>query len=370
MSSYNNIQKIKYTKTPSDVVALNEYILFENSHAKEKYVVFRFANNVNQRLFEIRFEVLQYDADNRLIEKSVVVHKDFTADANGLFVPNAKLKVNFECRSLEVNLEEAVFDRVIWSGGTFADNPYRFETYAETVAKPATSPVPEVKKQPVAAKKKNSLSFNIRNIFRKNKSVFPAVFNVILCAIFVALVVASTFYFKQVTGAFGVEGFIVKESSAGYVSILGYNGGEDNVEIPATLGEYTVTKIAGGAFKGSSATSVKIKTERPLVIETDAFKGCKKLTSVTSSSLGTVTVMEGAFKDCTALTEFVVPAAQLCAKCFDGADGIKFLAFYSVLYSGGRLLDLFVGLNSITLKHLRIAVMPNDPAFTAGVKLG
>ena len=47
MSSYNNIRKIKYTKNPTDVVALQEYIIFEDSHANEKYVVFRFSNNVN-----------------------------------------------------------------------------------------------------------------------------------------------------------------------------------------------------------------------------------------------------------------------------------------------------------------------------------
>ena len=361
MSSYNNIRKIKYTKNPSDVVSLQEYIIFEDSHAKEKYVVFKFSNNLNQRLLGFKFEVLQYNKDNELLEKSVVLHEDFTAEANDLFVPNAKLKVNFECESLEVKLASASFDRVVWSDGEFQDNSYSFDSYAETVAKPARGAnATDVKKKPNEKdkNKKNKLGYNIKDIFRRNKAGFPTVFNVFLCIVFVGLIVFSTFYFKNATGAFSVEDFVVQESSSGYVTILDYAGNEEDIEIPSILETeddvYYVAKIAKGAFSNSSIKSIEIKTERSLLIETGAFSNCSNLTEVIGASFcGEIIVMEGAFKNCTALNTFIVPTAELCSKCFDGTNNIKNLEFYMLEDRGKKLLDIFNGLNSISLNHLK-----------------
>lgn len=356
MSSYNNIRKIKYTKNPSDVVTLQEYIIFEDSHAKEKYVVFKFSNNVNQRLLGFKFEVMQYNGDNELLEKSVVVHENFIAEANDLFVPNAKLKINFECQSLEVKLVSASFDRVVWNEGEFSDNSYRFDQYADKVLKPskkAKSGGKENRQTETKKQKHKKLGFNIRNIFRRNKASFPAVFNVIFSIIVIGLVVASTFYFKNVTGAFAVDDFVVLEDS-GYVTILDYVGNDEEVTIPSMLGDYTVDKIAKGAFNNSSVKRVQFQTSSRLFrIETGAFVGCNNLTEVTAApKCSTITVMEKAFTNCTALTAFSVPSAELCSKCFYGTDNIKSLAFNNVVFSGGKLLDIFDGLDSISFDYL------------------
>ena len=377
MSSYNNIRKIKYTKNPSDIVTLHEYIMFEDSHAKEKYVVFKFSNNVNQRLLGFKFEVLQYNKDNELLEKSTVVHDNFIADANDLFVPNAKLKVNFECESLEVKLESASFDRVAWSGGEFTDNSYRFDSYAETVKNPEKPTPAAVESQAKTEKKhKGRLDFNIRNIFRRNKAAFPAVFNVFLAIIVIGLVVFSTFYFKKVTGAFAVDNFIVSESSPGFVTIISYTGDKDNVEIPSSLYDgkegYYVIKIGKNAFLNSSVKSIEINTEKELRIERGAFTNCSKLVSVTaSSSCGKIEVMGGAFTDCTALTTFRVPTAKLSSKCFDGTNNIKNLAFYEVLFdvNEGKLLDIFSGLKSANFAGLNFNKMSEAPdSFFEGIR--
>ena len=357
MSSYNNIRKIKYTKSPSDVVTLHEYIIFEDSHAKEKFVVFKFSNNVNQRLLSFKFEVLQYNGNNELLEKSVVVHENFVAEANDLFVPNAKLKLNFGCESLEVKLVSASFDRVAWNDGEFTDNSYRFDSYAEKVLKPAKAVKTSGKEdtKPAAKKQKHKkLGFNIKNIFRRNKAVFPAVFNVILSIIIIGLVVASTFYFKSVTGAFAVDDFILLESSPEYVTVLNYTGNEENVAIPSKLEDrYNVIKIANGAFANSRVKKVEIMTQKSLLIETGAFSRCGSLIEVSAaSSCGEITLMEGAFTNCTALTTFAVPTAKLCSKCFYGTDNIRSLVFDNVVFSGGKLLDIFNGLESISFDFL------------------
>ncbi len=368
MSSYNNIRKIKYSKTPQDIVSLHEYIIFEDSHAKEKYVLFRFSNNVNQRLFEIKFEVSQFNSENRLLEKSTVIHKDFTAEPNGLFVPDAKLKINYECESLEVRLEEAYFDRVKWSGGEFSDNSYSFAEYAETV--PVTAPQAAPKKNKTAPKaeagvKKNKLGFNIRNIFRRNKAVFPSVFNVILTVIVAGLIIGSAFYFKSVSGAYAVDDFIVKESD-GFVTVLQYRGEEKEVEIPDLLDGKRVSKIASGAFNRSDVESVTVSVVNSFCIETGAFENCPSLKTVSASMFcGKITVMQGAFKNCKSLQLFDMPTAELSKGCFDGTNAIKYLSFDSPVYEGGKLLDLFTGLNKITLDYRINANLSDD--FFAGV---
>ena len=370
MSSYNNIRKIKYTKCPSDGVSLQEYIMFEDTRAKEKYVVFKFLNNVNQRIFGFRFEVLQYNASNELIEKSVVVHKDFVAEANEPFVPVAKLKVNFDCQSIEVNLESATFDRVAWSNGEFTDSPYSFESYANTVTKSEQRlPVANTKKK-VKEKKKLKFGFNVRRIFRKNRAVFPAVFNVILCIIFVGLIIGSTFYFKSSTGAFAVDNFVVKKNSDTTVTILDYSGDSDKIEIPSKLGNYDVTVIAKGAFTNSSIKSVTIKTEKSLTIATNAFKDCSTLTAVAGVDCGTVMVMSGAFTNCSKLISFNVPTAWLTRKCFDGTNNIKVLRVSGVIFSGetGKLLDIFNGVKTIKFDELAMEEQfLTDKEFTDGV---
>ena len=50
MSSFNNVRKIKYFRDPDAVVALEEYIVFEDERAEEKFVVFKFVNNISQQL--------------------------------------------------------------------------------------------------------------------------------------------------------------------------------------------------------------------------------------------------------------------------------------------------------------------------------
>ena len=117
MSSYNRVEKIKYAKDPTDVVSLDEYIVFENARAEEKCVVFKFSNNLNQQLYELRFEVLQYDTEGDLLEKSVAIYKDFVAAPNAPFVPDAKLRINFACSRIQVRLIFAAFDRVKWEDG-------------------------------------------------------------------------------------------------------------------------------------------------------------------------------------------------------------------------------------------------------------
>ena len=208
MSSYNHIEKIKYTKNPSDVVALQEYIVFEDAKVQEKCVVFQFMNNLNHRLRELRFEVLQYDEEDDLLEKSVVVYDNFVSEPNATFVPNAKLQINFACKSLRVNLVSAAFDRVKWENGAFSDNSYRFEDYAKDSGAPSPAATAVAAVEPAPAPKKIPKNgFRIKNVTRKNIAVFPKVFLAFVCIAVIAFVAVTLFLFRSSSKTFNIDGF-------------------------------------------------------------------------------------------------------------------------------------------------------------------
>lgn len=208
MSSYNNIEKIKYTKTISEVVNLTEYIVFEDERAEEKYIVFKFVNNVNQQLFGMEFEVLQYDIDNALVESSIVIYDKFLAKPNEEFVPNAKLKVHYACKTISIKLRKAAYDRFLWNEGEYEDNSYKFEHYYQD-EKRAPAPIIINGGKGVKANNKrkiNSKKFELKNQTKKNIARFPAVF---LAFVFIAVctfVGVSLYLFKRNASRIGSYG--------------------------------------------------------------------------------------------------------------------------------------------------------------------
>ena len=146
MNSFNNINKIKYTRNQQEVVALKEYIIFDDEASKEKYVILKMANNLNQRLYEIKVEVSQYDENEELVEKIIVTH-NIKVEENDEFVPKAKLKVNYQCKSISFKLISARFERLRYENGQFFDIAHKFEAHQATLPPVKQAPIIEVKKE-------------------------------------------------------------------------------------------------------------------------------------------------------------------------------------------------------------------------------
>ena len=289
MSSFNNIEKIKYKKSTSEVVNLKEYIVFENERAEEKYIVFKFVNNVNQQLLGMEFEVSQYNIDNELIETSIVICDKFLAKANEEFVPEAKLKVNYDCKTISVKLIKAAFDRFLWNEGEYEDNTYKFEHYYrdEQSQKPAPVIEKQVKKEEVEKKKKiKGKKFELKNQTKKNIARFPAVFLAIVFILVCAFVGGSLYFFRERSDSFTIDSFKLRILYGNEVSIYGYVGDKEELEIPYKIGDYYVVKIDGGAFTDCTFKSVYINTS--LTIEKHAFVNCKKLSFIYSAEYITV----------------------------------------------------------------------------------
>lgn len=327
MSSFNNVTKIKYTGNSDDLVTLNEYILFEDDRNKRKYVVFRFINNVTQQLLGMRFEVSQYDLDGNVIEKSVVIYNKFLAGAEEDFVPKAKLRVNYDCKSISVRLIEAAFDRFIWKEGEFEDNSYKFDHfYRDEKLIEENKKLLEKQKKPKKEKKepkkqkKSKRPFILRDSTRRNFARFPVVFNVLAFVIVLAFTLATLLIFKNDSKQFTYMNYYLREiSGSDDVAICGYEGSDTDLVIPATLGSYKVTKIDSNAFRNSRITSVTINAD--VTVDGNAFVDCSRLTKVTSDYL--VNVMEKAFLRCEAVTEVTMPHAYFYEGAFAGSVNLK-----------------------------------------------
>lgn len=307
MSSFNNIRKIKCAQQTDEVVSLNEYILFEDERAEEKYAVFKFINNVNQQLLGFEFEVNEYNSDGELVEKTVVVYNKFSAKAQQAFVPKAKLKINYACHTLNVKLRKAAFDRFIWNDGEYTDNSYKFTHYA---ADEETEKEKRVKHKKSKKKKREPEEIeerekiyepyvDITDKTRKNIAKFPVVFSVLICIAVVAYITVSLFLFMQKSKSFTLEGFDLRiiGNSGTEVSVYGYESEEKDVVIPEKIGDYRVTKIEAGAFKNSDIVSVTL--EMPyILIESGAFVNCAKLKTISASGATRVVMYENSFENC------------------------------------------------------------------------
>ena len=294
MSLYNNIEKIKYSKATSEVINLKEYIVFENERKQEKYVVFKFVNNVSQQLLGMEFEVFEYNIDGDIVESTVVVYDKPLAGPNAEFVPNAKLKVNYACKTISVKLHKAAYDRFLWKEGEYEDNSYKFEHFHRDEQSRGTAPAAPAKKERIPnppRKKPQKVSgkkFELKNQTKKNIARFPAVF---LAFVFIAASVfvgVSLYFFKDRSKRFTLQDYKLRlvDATAKTVSIYGYVGEDDELVIPGKIGDYTVTRIQSGAFKDCKATSITINVDPSAngwyYIEKEVFVNCKNLSYVYS----------------------------------------------------------------------------------------
>ncbi len=347
MSSYNNVVKIKYTDDLSEAVSLDEYVIFADDKNQRKYIVFKFYNNVNQHLFGLKFEVSQYDTNNELIEKSVVVYKDFNAEPNSAFVPKARLKANYQCQRVSVRLVQAAFDRVLWNEGSYVDNSYKFEHYArdekyiEEKNRPVQAPPASPKKKREAAA--YNARFHVANITKKNVAKGPAVYYWIFCILIVAAIIASVFVFRARSDEFTVQGYDLKKIGGSEVSICGYEGEETEIKVPAEIEGFTVKRIAQNAFSNLPVKSIVLPTTIN-AIETGAFNHLENLKSVEmvemkDASKSAVDVKSKAFEDCPSLTKFSIPNAEMAVNSLYGCSKVSILFFGHT--KAERLLDLF-----------------------------
>ncbi|MDE7395320.1 MAG: leucine-rich repeat domain-containing protein [Clostridiales bacterium] len=339
MSSFSMLEKVRYTGTPSDVVALKEYIVFVNEQTDTKYIVCKFVNNLNQRLYGMRFEISQYDESDALLEKNTLSYDKFSARGGERFVPSAKLAVNPRCKNISYKLLYAAFDKVQWENGSFSDNDYQFERYVHDEKKLARNDEKpkqvskkdekqnrkEEKKQKEKDELNSKTPFTVRDETRKNRSGLPTAYRVLSVLIVLALVCVTAVLFRRASDRFTVGDYDLIRYSDDTAGIYGYDGDAKELVIPAKIGDYTITRIETNAFKGAKITAVGFESET-LTIDRNAFVDCRKLETVAAA--GKVIVTAYAFNGCSNVTQIFMPHGTVNANGFYRSGSVKKTTYY------------------------------------------
>ncbi len=341
MNSFNNIKKVKYTKSEQDVVSLKEYIIFTDDRKNEKYLVFKFVNNLNQKLYDLQFEIVQYNENNEIIAKSTVVYDNFKADENEEFVPKAKLLVEFDCVNIRANLVSARFERVKWENNKFKEVPFKFAQYKDDIKKKEKAKKEKAEKVVTSKRKgrkakEDKLDFSITDVSANNKPKGPHVFKVVSCVSVVAFLAVSLFIFAKTeygSHKFTSQGIDYRIVTGNTVNVCGYDEKERDIVIPSHVTyensmkkkiSMEVVKIEENAFLNSKLTAVHFQSDL-LTIEENAFYGCNKLVNVNGNN--EIQVERNAFKYCPNIKNITLPKAVLNEKSFNGSLNVETLIY-------------------------------------------
>ena len=343
MNLFNNIEKFSYTEEEKKCVSLEEYIIFEDERNLEKYIVFKFRNNLLQDLHEIRFEVSQYDENKNLVERASLVYSDFSAQPEEMFVPKAKLKANYLCKTISVRLIYAKFDTAYFENDKLSSATFSFEKYNEQInhdkkKNMTKKEIRQLKKKQKEEEKKlkrekkideQFLKIEAKNEFlikeRKFKSKYlkhcfaikntsprnsTPVANAILSIGLIAILgfsIWSSLSFRNVSAYYdeGDYSFLIYDNDK--AGIAKYYGNKDNIIIPTTSKfkrngdifaplfnqspdddyEYrSITRIENECFMNSNIKTISF--QNPISIGNKAFYNCKNLNLVYGDEISSI----------------------------------------------------------------------------------
>lgn len=329
MSSFSNIEKFIYTKNKEDVVSLLEYIIFNDERNNEKFLVFKFQNNLDQRLNQLRFEIVQYNSLGDILVKSVVEYAPNSVRGYSSFVPDAKFKAHYDCASITITLEKAVFERVYYEDGklnpiVYSKSDFRNDFTKEKLDFSQTSKIPqEIPKQKKRDQKAKAekRKYKIKDMTKQNKSKFALVGAIFFSVLLLAYFITTAIIYRTTATVFTIDGIDYKEIDKKTLSIEGCDSSVADVVIPAELEDKTIVNISTNAFKNSKLKSIKFSSD--IVIEANAFENCKNLQTIINSNYVT-RIDKEAFKGCVSLNSVSFENATIIgSNAFDGCDGVK-----------------------------------------------
>lgn len=362
MSSYKKYQNVKRVQVSNpatdEFVSLVEYIIFE-SEDNDKYAIFKFRNNLEQYLFEVKFIVTQSDENDNVVEKSTISYKDFRIDGMEILVPDAKFKCNERCAKISCEFVYGAFEKIIFDNGNIISVNYDYQNYHDEVM----GSNKDVQSEPKKKKDKNADTFNAPtyqkskkkkrrkddgigafDITKQNKTNTMLGVNILFSAIILGLCIlfAINFRFNSERVRENDVLYTAVYDSAGnkYLKVTRYEGNGQAV-IESEVAGLQVIAIGAKAFNKSKATSVVIRGD--LEIEGGAFNGCKNLVSVSTEGEAKLIIHALAFSNCTKLESIDCPYSEIQINAI--SSSIKTLTYLSFQKTNGAstLARLFNG---------------------------
>ena len=351
MNFFNEIDKVTYKKENQDPIQLIEYIKFKDEKSQEKYLIFKFRNNLNQIASAMKLEVKQFDEDNNLIEKTVFSYDNFKAKAQEIFVPTAKLKANYNTSYIEAKLLYASFESIWWNGEALLP----IVLTEDEIKKEYINPLNDEKdNKPISPKRqKNNTSgarkTKYKDITKSNKPKLPKVLTVLLTLALLAVSVYFIFRLRLESKYIHDSQFEYEIIDSDEAKIINYMGNNLEVTIPSKFKKYDIIAVDKEAFKDSSIRILSFK-EGKMNIATSAFEGCMMLEEINDEFGSVKNVAAKAFKDCQSLKVINLPNAVISASSFENCSKVTDINA-SQFFQG----SIFSAFNiSITLNTLEI----------------
>ena len=270
------ILKFDYIETTDYPISLLSYII--SIEDNQKYIIFKFNNNLNQKLISFKYEVSCYDSSDSLVERDVfVVTPPTKINGNTEFVPLEKLSVTASCESIKVLLVEAKFENSSFLKGRLVNNNYITKDNNPNVDKDNKEEEKKVKGKD--RKEKSYNVFKYRNIFNtKSPKLLKLIFSLVLLISFVLIAVNLYFYSDKYSTYYklnGLEYEIISDKC--YVADV-YDD-KTSFNIPETItintknenNTYSVAGIGKEAFLNSKIKTLTLNSKT--VIYDSAFKG-------------------------------------------------------------------------------------------------
>ena len=326
MSFFNSVERVVYRKKTEDPVILLQYIKFTDEKANEKYLLFKFKNNLTQRLKDMSVLVNLYDENNFLIGVTKFEYKNFVAKGLEEFAPTAKLLVNYNTKYIEVKVVRALFDTLVWEEETLkALERVSFEN--EVVLdhkKEKSSKKVEVQKAPRGSRKTK-----YKDVSKANRVVFPKVLTSILVLLLIGVTIFGVYYVKGGSGSLSDGNFEYEILNKDEIVITSYLGNDSNITIPEMYKSYNVVSIETDAFKDSSVEIVNFNGG-DIELKSNAFNNCESLIEINDLNGAVKVVNNEAFNFCPVLSSVIMPNAIILEDAFVDCNSITKLSIYEI----------------------------------------
>ena len=374
MSSFNKIEKVKYTAPGQAGIALEEYMTFKNEETGEQYILLKLRNLLTQKVTKFSFKIHEYDETGFMLGEAEINY-DLEADANESFIPKAKLKVSPNCKRIDFTLEYALFENIEYKDGEFKQPPFSLEEFRreeplEEIVK-AKIPIDKkaIRRQRKADRKVQKIEnrarlkrtkkvvkgkvFTMKNVTKMTRPKAPIIFAVLNTLLITLGVMLISYYYSNHSTSItynNLDYSINNDQRSVTLTDSNLSVTETSTTIPKsiTIGEkvYTVTAIGEAAFKNTTLESITFSDE--IIIGKSAFENCKKL-KIISGGENVTYVSEMAFKGCLSLESISLDNATIIEDyAFSGCESLKTLyAPYAKAY--GLSLEGCMSLSSLYL---------------------
>ena len=389
--SSTNFEKIIYDSTDPSPVSLMEYLIF--SEEDSKYLVFKFRNNLNQRLHSITVQVDCYDSDYSLIERSTVTFNELDIRQGALFVPSKKMKVDVSTTNIKVSLINAKFMLSEYIQNEL--RPLSIDDNNELSQKDSKKQAKyqlkiEKKLAKIRNSKKNKNKYKFKSVMKKRTPSYTRFLTIILSVLAVIYIFVSSYFYvdmyaikftyKEVT-------YEIKNDALYVSSVSPY---EESVNIPDRLEvtknfktyRYNVVGISEKAFEKSNVKVLTINSKVTVsqaafanskienIVNSDlitsigdyAFENCTNLSSIEAENC--TYVGRFAFANCSSLKELIMPNATVAQDSFKGLKSFDTLSikdtttdsFANIFDSSITTTKTICTINSLTINRRSISI--------------